>query len=390
MLSLALLGLAGGASYVIFSTEPTAQREAQTRKTAALVEVIAAAIGDYRPTLSVLGEVQPSRDVVMRPRVGGQIIELEPAFVPGGLLEAGEPLVYLDPSDFEPTVATRRSELEQVEAELAIEQGRQRVAKQEFELLGEDINDENRSLVLREPQIEQIQARLDAARAALLLAELDLERTTVRAPFAAQVLTRDVNVGSQIGMGDTLGRLVGIDEYWVIASVPLRDLRWIAFGDDTGSAGSRARVRHSTAWEPGVYREARVSRLIGEVDGQTRLARVLLTLPDPLARNAEGPRVVLGTLLQVEIEGTQLSGVVRLNRDYLRQNDTVWLLSNGALEIREVKVSFRDATYAYISEGLDPGEQIVTTSLATVSNGLPLRTGAETPGPNQPLRATGE
>jgi RND family efflux transporter MFP subunit len=378
-LSIAVLGLAGGASYVIFSTEPTAQREAQTRKTAALVEVITTERGDFRPTISVLGQVRPARDVVMRPRVAGQIIELEPGFVPGGLLEEGEPLVYLDPADFERAVATRRSELKQVEAELAIEEGRQRVAQQEYELLGEEIDDQNRSLVLREPQIEQIRARLDAARAALDLAELELERTTVRAPFDAQVLEQSVNVGSQVGMGDALGRLVGIDECWIIASVPLRDLRWISFIDQGDDEATSAMVRHSTAWEPGVEREARVSRLIGEVDSEARLARVLLTLPDPLARESDEPPVILGTLLQVRIEGRQLTDIVRLDREYLRQNDTVWLKVGGELEIREVTVTYRDEAFAYISQGLEPGEQVVTTSLATVTDGLPLRTEDESP-----------
>mgnify|MGYP001068712357 CR=1 FL=1 len=390
-LSVAVLGLAGGASYVIFSTEPTAQREAQTRKTAALVEVISAERGDFRPTISVLGQVRPARDVVMRPRVEGQIIELGPRFAPGGLLEEGEPLVYLDPADFERAVTTRRSELKQVEAELAIEQGRQRVAQQEYELLGEQIDDQNRSLVLREPQIEQIRARLDAARAALDLAELELERTTVRAPFDAQVLDQSVNVGSQVGTGDALGRLVGIDECWIIASVPLRDLQWLTFADQGDSTATTASVRHSTAWEPGAEREARVSRLIGEVDNQARLARVLLTLPDPLARESDELPVILGTLLQVHIEGRQLSNVVRLDREYLRQNDTVWLKVGGELEIREVAVTYRDEAFAYISQGLEPGEQVVTTSLATVTDGLPLRIEDESPeqGENPPQSEQG-
>ncbi|MGP1272930.1 MAG: efflux RND transporter periplasmic adaptor subunit [Phycisphaerales bacterium] len=381
VLSFAVLSLAGGASYLIFSTEPTAEREAQTRKTAALVEVITAERGDFRPTISVLGQVQAAREVVMRPRVAGEVIDLEAGFVPGGLVEEGEPLVYLDPADFERALATRRSELKQIEAELAIEEGRQRVAQQEYELLGEEIDEQNRSLVLREPQIEQLRARLDAARAALDLAALELERTTVRAPFDAQVLEQSVNIGSQVGTGDRLGRLVGTDEYWILASVPLRDLRWLTFADEGDGEAINARVRHSTAWDPGLEREARVTRLIGEVDNETRLARVLLTLPDPLARETDGPAVVLGTLLQVRIEGKQLAGVIRLDREYLRQNDTVWLTVGGELEIRTVTVAFRDATYAYISDGLDPGEQIVTTSLATVTDGLPLRT--EDEGPEQ-------
>jgi len=374
---LVLLGGAGGASYMIFKTEPTAEREAQTKRTAALVETITVRRGDHRPTLAVLGQVRPSRDVVLTPRVSGQAIALEPTLVPGGLVEEDGPLLHIDPADFRRAVTMRRSELRQVEMELAVEQGRQRVAQREYELLGQEINDENRSLVLREPQIETIRARLDAARASLELAELELERTTVRAPFDAQILERDVNVGSQVAAGDRLGRLVGIDEYWVIASVPVRDLRWLEFGDGS-SSGSTARVRHSTAWPEGEYRDARVTRLIGEVDQTARLARVLLTVPDPLARGTNGPPIILGTVLQVRIEGSELAGVVRLDRDYLRQDNTVWVMVDGALDIRRVQVAFRDAQHAYIDGGLDDGELVVTTSLSTVTDGLALRTAQDT------------
>lgn len=368
-----LLGAAGGAIAIIFSTEPTAEREAQTRKTAAFVEVFDVQRGDFRPSVEVLGQVHPARDVVLTPRVSGQIITMEPSFVPGGLVEAGRPLIRLDPADAERAVTTRRSELLQVEAELAMEHGRQRVAQREYELLGEQIDEDSRSLVLREPQIAIIQAQLEGARAALELAELNLERTTVRAPFDAQVLDRTVNIGSQIAAGDALGRLVGIDEYWIIASVPLRDLRWIVFDEATGNS-SNVRVRHSTAWQPGEFRQARVMRLIGEVEPSSRLARVLVTLPDPLARETDGPPVVLGTLHQLEIEAREIPDVVRLDRDYLRQNDTVWLMVDNQLEIRSVSVVFRDANYAYISEGIETGDQVVTTSLATVTEGLLLRT----------------
>lgn len=367
-----LIGAAAGTSRLIFASEPTAQRESATRRTPALVETILAERSDHRPQLEVLGLVEPARDIVLSPRVGGQIITMHEAFVPGGIISEGQELLRIDPADFERLVTARRSALREVQAELAIEQGRQEVARQEFELLGEEISPEDRSLVLREPQIESIRARLQAAEAELDQAKLDLERTTVRAPFDAQILTRQVNVGSQVSPGDALGRLVGVDEYWVMASVPLRDLRWLRFPAE-GEAGSRVRVRHDAAWAPGEYREARLARLIGTVNQQTRLARVLVTVPDPLARETGGPPMILGTLVELVIEGRPLENVVRLGREHLRQDDTVWVMAGGELEIREAAVVFRDAQYAYIRSGVEAGEHIVTTSLATVTEGLPLR-----------------
>ncbi len=371
-----LIAGAGAVTYLIYSTEPVAQSEAATRKSAALVEVTQTERGDFRPRLAVLGVVEPARELILSPRVSGQIIGMDPQFIPGGIVVEGHELVRIDPADFEQALTMMQSEHRQVQAELAIEEGRQAVARQEFELLGEEIEEENRSLVLREPQIEAIRARLSATEAAVRQAELDLERTSVRVPFDAQIMTRSVNLGSQVSSSDELAHLVGTDEYWVMASVPLRDLPWIRFGDRDGT-GARVQVYHKAAWPAGVYREGTVARLIGTVDDQSRLAKVLVSIPDPLALKADGPRMILGTIVELEIEGEEIRDVVRLDRQYLRQNDTVWVKADGQLDIRETDVVYRDSQYAYIRSGLADDEDVVTTSLATVSQGLALRVQGE-------------
>ena len=372
VLCLAILTVAAGIVYVIRSTEPTAQKGDVTRRSAALVDVVEVARGDHRPEIVVLGTVEASRDVELSPRVAGEIVAMAPSFEPGGLVDRGTVLVTIDPADYRNTLAVRRSELREARASLAIEEGRRTVAEREFALLDETIDEGNRALVLREPQIESAKARVDAAIAAVEQAELDLRRTEVRAPFDAQVLTRDVDLGSQIAPGDRLARLVGVDEAWVVATVPMRTLPRVRFESD-GGAGSRVRVRDRTAWEPGVFREGRLTRLIGTVDDRTRLARVLITIDDPMARATDAPPFLLGTVVETRIEGRILEDVVRLDRALLREGDTVWVFADGKLEIRPVRVEFRDAEHAFVAEGLEGGERIVTTNLATVTDGIELR-----------------
>jgi RND family efflux transporter MFP subunit len=358
--------------FVIRNTEPEAEKGGATRKSAALVSVIRAERGDFRPEIVVLGTVQPAREIMLSPRVAGEILRVAPEFKPGRFIGAGDTLLELDAADYENTLALRQSALLEAEAALAIEKGRAAVAAQEFELLGESIDASNRALVLREPQIASAQARVASAQAALDQAQLDLERTEIRAPFDAQVLERYVNLGSQVSAGEPLARLVGIEEYWVTATVPVSSLQWIDLqpGD---SAPPRARVRSRSAWAPGVYREAKVAGLIGTLDAQTRLARVLVTAQDPLSREGEAPPLILDSILEVRIEGRQLSDVVRLDRSYLRGENTVWVKEKGQLSIREVVPVFQDAKYAYISEGLNAGDLVVTTNLATVAEGVALR-----------------
>jgi RND family efflux transporter MFP subunit len=281
-------------------------------------------------------------------------------------------LLRIDSADFENTLSIRESELQQAEASLKIEDGRQSVAKKELALLADSIDDADRALVLREPQFASIQAEVAAAEAAVQRAQLDLERTSIFAPFDAQILNRSVNVGSQVAPGDELGQLVGIDEYWIMAAVPVRSLRWVQF-PVADSCGSAVTLRHPDVWGPETERQARVTRMIGTLDQQTRLARVLITVSDPLGQKSDAPPLILDTLIEVRIEGKPIEDVVRLSREYVHERDTVWVMKDGELEIRETDIVFRDAEYAYVRKGLASGEEVVTTTLATVADGVGLR-----------------
>ncbi|WP_286765400.1 MULTISPECIES: efflux RND transporter periplasmic adaptor subunit [Rhodopirellula] len=374
---LAILGASAAAVVVINKTEPTAQQINATRKSSALVDTITAERGTYSPQLVVLGTVEPAQDITLGPRISGQVVELSPEFIPGGMVSKDDLLLRIDPSDFENAVSISNSELLQKEALWEIEQARQRLAVKELEMLEDTIDDTNRGLVLREPQIASIKAEMAAAKASLERAQLDLDRTEVTAPFDAQILTQSVNIGSQVRPGDELARLIGVDEYWIMAAVPIRTLRWIQFpktnDDGTSTEGSKVILRNTDAWGPDAQREGRVARLIGTLDQQTRLARVLITVADPLGRESDAPPLILDTLIETQIEGKEINDVIRMPRDYVRDQDTVWVMKEEQLEIRETQVVFRDAEYAYIREGIEEGEDIVTTTLATVADGVGLR-----------------
>ena len=234
-------------------TEPVAEKVNTSRKSSALVDTITVSYDTYSPGLSVLGTVRPAQQINLRPRVGGQVIELSPKFVPGGMVKKGDLLLKIDPADFENDLSIKKSELEKVNASMEIEEARARLAKKELELLQGTIANTNRGLVLREPQIASMNAEVSAAKAAVDRSKLNLERTTIYAPFDAQVLSRSVNVGSQVSAANDLGQLVGLDEYWVMASVPIRSLRWVEFPED-GKVGSKVTLSNVTAWGDEVKR----------------------------------------------------------------------------------------------------------------------------------------
>ncbi len=381
VICLVILLLGAGTTALIFLTEPTAQREGATKETAMLVEVVKVEKGDFRPLVVTTGTVQPSEDIVLSPLVSGQIIRRSETFTPGGFVEKGQMLLQIDPSDYRNNLELRRSELQQTEADLQVEMGRQEVAEQDYQLIGDSLPPANRSLVLRKPQLDAVKARINAAKAAVDQAQLNLNRTTIRAPFDAHILTRNATVGSQVAPGDNLGRLVGIDHYWVAATVPVAKLQWLRFPGSRQTQGSDVRITNNTAWPQHSYRQGYLYRQVGALDNQTRLAQVLIMVPDPLLHQndtVDMPKMMIGTFVEVQIEAEEIRDVVRISRDYIRSGNTVWVMENDQLSIRDPLIIFSDDQYAYVKQGLEGQDLVVTTNLSTVVEGAGLRVGRNT------------
>jgi len=381
----AVLVIVGAALLLlIFNTEPTARRDGAVRESASLVDVTRGEYGSFRPTIEAMGTVRPAREISLGARVEGEVAELGEGFVPGGFVDQGELLVRLDDADYQIALQQRRSALEQAVSQLEIERGEQQAARSDLESFDRELPPERRALVLREPQLRSAQAQVESARADITQARVALERTTIEAPFDAHVLSREINLGSQVSPGTALGRLVGLDTYWVEATVPVGQLQWLKVPDGD-QPGSRVTVRNRNAWPANATRRGEVIRLIGELEGPTRLARILVAVDDPLARDTEQdlPRLMLGEYVECRIEGRELVDVVRLDRDYIREDDTVWLMVDGRLVIRPVSIVFQDESWAYIDEGLSDDDRVVTTRLATVQEGLRLRLDTENGNENE-------
>lgn len=377
LVCLLVVAIAGGLVAWILSTEPTAIRKPSAKQSAMLVDVIPVHGGPARPEFIATGTVQAELDIELRAQVGGEILTVADAFVPGGFVAKGQVLLQIQPADYRNALAQRHSELATIQAELDIEMGRQRVARKEYELFTGKREAAQQALVLREPQLQVVKSAITAATARVAQAELDLERTTVRAPFAGQLLERHVNQGSQVEPGTILGRFVGIDQYWVIASMPLSTLQYIEqpLSDSTTTTAvhPEVRLRNRSAWAQGVYRTGHLTQLVGLLDTQTRMARLLITVQDPLAHHTQAPPLLIGEFVEARIRGQVIPGAVAINREYLRSGPSVWLAKDGRLQVVPVTVATQDAEHAFITAGLQAGDQLITTNLASVLNGAKIR-----------------
>jgi RND family efflux transporter MFP subunit len=376
LLPLAVLLAAGVVATWLIDTSPQAKPR-PPEPTAALVEVIPVSYSPQRAVIQAMGEVIPARQIDLKPQVSGEVIAISENLLPGGLFRSGQTILKIDPADYELAVSQLSSEVVQAESDLEVERGSQSIARNEFELLAREVSEEDLDLVLRRPQLKSVRAALTLTHAKLEKAKLDLERTTIKAPFNAIVKSRDVNIGARVTDSTLLVNLVGTDAYWVEVSVATNQLQWIHIPRRDSEKGSLVRVYDTALWGDGVYRSGRVIRLAADLEEQGRMARLIVSVEDPLSlepADAEKPRLLLGSYVRCEIEGIQLASVAALGRGLIRDGNTVWIMdSEDKLDIRPVEIAFRGRDRVMISGGIRAGERLVVSRLATPVQGMALR-----------------
>ncbi|MFH2001112.1 MAG: efflux RND transporter periplasmic adaptor subunit [Planctomycetota bacterium] len=371
--------LAGGGItlFYLLETSPMADRNGTGQRNARLVEVMPAQVTEETALVFAMGTVQPACRIELKPRVSGEIVEVSRELIPGGLFAEGEMVLRIDSADYDLIVRQRSGEVANAESAYRLEIGNQSVAKREYEILGETINEDDQDLVLRRPQLRTVEAALDVARAAMDKARLDLDRTTVRSPFNALITSRQVNLGAQVSGTTPIATLIGTDEYWIELSVPVDQLKWIQIPTRMNELGSKVRVFNEAAWGDTVYRTGHVLRLAGDLEDEGRMARLLVSVPDPLSildENKDLPILILDSFVRVEIEGIPLQNVIAVKREFLRDGKNVWVMGDdGKLQVRTVTIAFRSRESVLITSGISPGERVVATDLAAPVSGMPLR-----------------
>ncbi len=369
--------IAGAAVAVwLMQSGPKAKPRAKVRN-AVLVDVQLVEFGPQTTTVNVMGTVKPQREVTLKPQVSGEIIKISDNLIPGGHFAQGEELLTIDPSDYQLVVKQLTSEVAKVEADLQMELGRQRVAQKEYELLGETVSTEEHALMLRVPQLASSRAVREGAMARLEQAQLNLQRTTVKAPFNAVVISREINLGTRVSPSTTLTTLVGSDSYWIEAPIPTSQLKWVSTGQQGNASGSAVRVYDSAAWGPESYRSGQLIGLTAMVEENGRMARLLAEVPDPLALQpgvAKQPKLLLGSYVRVEIKGTLLPHAVAIERNLIHNGNQLWIMDDqGRLDIRAVEIAFRSQNHVLVTDGIRDGERLITTNLPSPVQGMALR-----------------
>jgi len=368
-----LIGVAGY-RYMV-KNKPTAKRR-PPEKSAQVVRVLPLHLESYRIRIEAMGSVIPSREIELKVPVAGEIISTHKDFTEGGLLETGVQILQIDPKDYQLALQQKQRALSNAEYELSLEQGRQNVAQKEWDLLygDKESTEVESSLALRKPHLEKVQADIKASRAELEQVKVNLARTTVKAPFNVLVRNKYVDKGSFVSSQEKLADLVGTDEYWVQVSLPVERLQWVTIPEKDNDPGSGAEVYYRQE----IKRDGKVLRLMADLSREGRMARLLVSVKDPLGLHTEGEKkapLLIGEFVRVSIEGQQLENVYRIPRTALHNNSVIWLVKDdNTLKVLPVLPLWRDEEYVLVKDGLQPGDRLVVSSLSAPVDGMNVRT----------------
>jgi RND family efflux transporter MFP subunit len=389
LICLAVVAAGALVAFLLAISAPKAVKRAPA-KIATLVRVQTVYPQTQSVVIHAMGTVQPARELTLKSRVAGEIIAVHPEFTAGGILRKGEQIAQIDDVDYHLIVAQKQSAVADASYALKLELGRQDVARREWALLKGDnpATEADTELVLRKPHLEKARSDLVAAQAELEAANLQLARTKIRAPFNAIIRATSVERGSQVAAQESLATLAGTDQYWVQVSVPVDRLHWISVADNHTQPGARADI----TYQGGAVRNGRVVKLLSDLEAQGRMARLIIAVQDPLGLKAPSvsqPAMLIGEYVRVAIQGSQIESAYRIPREALRDNTHVWVADKaGKLTIRIVETLWRDTQTVILKQGLQPGDQVVVSDLATPVEGMAVQVENNGSDPIKPASTT--
>lgn len=136
---LLILGFSGCVSLFLIWTGPETVPEDSTRS-AKIVQTIPLVPQTRSVAVGAQGSVIPSKKVVIKPQVTGQVIWQSESITIGGHVKAGDELIRIDPNDYELALAEVQADFEQARFEREVESGRQVIAKREWDELQADLD----------------------------------------------------------------------------------------------------------------------------------------------------------------------------------------------------------------------------------------------------------
>jgi membrane fusion protein (multidrug efflux system) len=339
--------------------------------TAAVPEVYVAATvqRDVPVHMEVVGQTLGSQDVEIRARVEGFLETV--AFVEGSFVHKGDLLYQIDPKPLEAALA-------QAKANLATSQARLDQAKitvKRMQPLAEDQAVSLQELDNAQATQNAMEAQVDAGRAAVDKAALDLGYARITAPIDGIVGITEVKAGNLVGAGEStlLTTLSQVDPIFFRGGISEAD--YLRMSRDKERNANRSAQESSlqllladgtTYPHPGKFET--IERAVDPTTG-TLSVQVSFPNPERLLRPGQYGRVRFIS----EIKHDALLVLQRAVQEMQSHYTVAVVDSDNKVSLRSVKVGPRVGDLWVVEEGLQPGERVVVEGVQRLKDGMTVK-----------------
>ncbi len=324
------------------------------------------------------GKVQAAQQVNLSAPLAGPVEWISPSLEAGGFVSTDEPLLRIDNSDFATVLARSRASMQQARAEAEHASGElARLRELAERRLASD------SQLQDAERLAQVNsARLADAEAAFAQAELDMQRTELRAPFNAVVESRAVEVGQYLNRASAVAVLYGADVVEVRVPLAIRQLGFLNI--PLGSRGELPTDQAPDVTISGLYGgqelhwQGKLVRTEASIDPNSNTVQTIIRV------NQDDATVPLpiGLYVQASIIGKEVDNLIALPRSVIRNNNQVLVVdAENKMYFREVEIYRLEEERVLISAGLNPGETICISPIQAVVDGMSVQPVRETLNP---------
>ena len=395
---------------VLVILRPRAERQVPVDK-GLLVEVLPAKTEDVEMVVESFGTVAPRESLKLVAQVRGPIVDIDPAFEEGGFVQEKTRLIQIDPRTYRLAVERRNVQIKQAEAELkrleqevvnlksrikitrsdvklarneyfrlkklidrkVIAQSQLDKSEQAYLASQERLQALDNQMALTDPQKEQLIAARDMARVMHQEAKLDLERSSIVAPFEGWVLEKAIEVGQYVNIGQQLGKIYSAGQLDIEVRIPAKDLKW--FPEDMGQETPLlVDVVFKNAGNKHIWR-GHIARIKAMMDERTRTLPMVIEVDEtPATERPQNPFGLRpGMFVTVRIKGKKIQNVFVLPRYLVYPGDVVYTVKDDTLKSNRVKILRGYKDTVIIGDGLSEGAVIVKSPLSSPMDGMRVR-----------------
>ena len=326
-----------------------------------VAEVLSRAVAEQREFSGLIEAIDRAE---LRPRVSGYIDSVN--LKPGMLVKKGDVLFVIDPRPY-------RAELARAEAAVAGSQAKADLAKTEQERSRKLLADNaiaQRDYDERTANVRQLDAAARADQAALQTARLNVEWTTIRAPFDGRVGKAEVTVGNLVDGNTVLTSVVSANPMYV--SFNGDESTYLQLGKQARANPAAMKLHIGLSNEKGFPHEGKLEFVDNRVDpvaGSVRM-RGLIDNKDGLLTPGLFARVQVGTSSPT---GAQSALVAERAIGTDQNRKFVYVLNDKNLaEYRPIQLGTQVGNLRVVTSGLKAGERIVVDGLQRVRPGAPV------------------